>query len=185
MSEPDDIALILERLGRVFQNDAHVAGLKPTQWEALRYLARANKFSRSPKALTAYLGMTKGTVSQTIIALERKKLIRKKTDPKDKRLVQIELTPAGRSLLKKDPISKVRKTAEKLDKPDRIALAGGLKDLLRATLDARHGAAFGVCKTCRHFRRNTDNGAPHRCALLNAPLTDDDSELHCIENEAA
>ena len=185
MSKPDDIALILERFGRVFQNDAHVAGLKPTQWEALRYLARANRFSRNPKALTAYLGMTKGTVSQTIIALERKKLIRKKTGPKDKRSVQLELTSAGRLLLEKDPISAIRNTAIKLKKTDRDALTDGLKQLLRVTLDERNGVPFGVCKTCRYFRAHAEGGDPHRCALLDVSLSDEDSELHCIENEAA
>ena len=37
-------AHLLERLARLVHNDAHVDGLKPTQWESLRYLARANRF---------------------------------------------------------------------------------------------------------------------------------------------
>lgn len=72
MRSVDDILILLERIGRVLQNDGHSEGLKPTQWEALRYFARANRFSRSPSALTAYLGMTKGTVSQTVGALEKR-----------------------------------------------------------------------------------------------------------------
>ncbi|HIP78057.1 MAG TPA: MarR family transcriptional regulator, partial [Kiloniellaceae bacterium] len=65
MDTADDLGLLLERLARVLQNEAHSEGLKPTQWEALRYLSRANRFSRTPSGVTAYLGMTKGTVSQT------------------------------------------------------------------------------------------------------------------------
>ena len=100
----NNIAILLERIGRVLQNDAHTHGLKPTQWEALRYLGRANKFSRSPSAVTAYLGMTKGTVSQTLAALERKGLIEKSSDPADKRNIHINLTSAGDELLEEDPV---------------------------------------------------------------------------------
>ena len=48
MTSSQDMPVLLERLARVLQNEAHTGGLKPTQWEALRYLARANRFSRTP-----------------------------------------------------------------------------------------------------------------------------------------
>ena len=92
VSESDNIVALLERLSRVLQNESHAEGLKPTQWEALRYLERANRFSRTPSGLTSYLGMTKGTVSQTLNALERKGLIRKTADKADRRQVHIDLT---------------------------------------------------------------------------------------------
>ena len=36
----------------------------------LFYLNQANRFSNTPQALTEYLGLTKGTVSQTVLVLE-------------------------------------------------------------------------------------------------------------------
>ena len=84
MSSDDDeggdarmIAWPLERLARVMRAREHEDGLNPAQREALRYLARANRFSNTPGALTRYLGATKGTISQTVMALERKGLIAK------------------------------------------------------------------------------------------------------------
>ena len=65
----------LERLARVMRAREHEDGLNPAQWEALRFLTRANRFSNSPGALTRYLGATKGTISQTVMALERKGFI--------------------------------------------------------------------------------------------------------------
>ena len=65
------IAWPLERLTRLMRAGEHEGGLNPAQWEALRYLARANRFSRTPAALADFLGTTRGTVSQTVIALER------------------------------------------------------------------------------------------------------------------
>ena len=45
--------LTFERLGRLVQSEAHAAGLQPVQWEALRFLERANRFSRTAAAVTS------------------------------------------------------------------------------------------------------------------------------------
>ena len=74
-TENFEIAWPLERLTRLMRAGEHEGGLNPAQWEALRYLSRANRFSNSPIALTRFLGSTKGTISQTIKALERKGFI--------------------------------------------------------------------------------------------------------------
>ena len=177
--------VLLERLARILQNEAHAGGLKPTQWEALRYLARANRFSRTPSALTAYLGMTKGTVSQTLGALERKGLVAKETDAADRRQVRIALTEAGGRLLETDPIDGLSQAASALPEADRAALSDSLQVLLSETLARRGGRPFGVCRNCRFFRPDDPDGAPHRCALLEAPLTAEDSDQICVEQEAA
>ena len=39
-------------------------GLQPVHFQVLNYLMRCNKYSDTPAALTNYLGMTRGTVSQ-------------------------------------------------------------------------------------------------------------------------
>ena len=66
------VANLLERISRLTRTEEQIGDLYPAQWAALRYLTRANRFSRTPMALTRYLGTTRGTMSQTIIALERK-----------------------------------------------------------------------------------------------------------------
>ena len=185
MTEAGSITVLLERLSRVLQNEAHSGGLKPTQWEVLRCLARANRFSRSPSAVTAYLGMTKGTVSQTLNALERKGLVRKQTDPADRRNLRIELTREGRALLGRDPVDALLASAAALSPAGQRQLSAGLQTLLRQALQVRGGRAFGLCKTCRFFRRNAKDGAPHRCGLLDEPLSTEDSEKICVEQEDA
>lgn len=183
MSTGSSALLLLERIGRLLQNDAHSEGLKPTQWEALRYLARANRFSRSPSAVTAYLGMTKGTVSQTLAALERKGLVKKVTVPTDRRNVTIELTRKGMSLLRKDPLGDLSTAIEKLSDRQQAGLGKSLRGLLEQALRQREGRPFGACSTCRHFERDADDGRPHRCGLLHEPLTQPESELICVEQE--
>ncbi|WP_421723222.1 MarR family winged helix-turn-helix transcriptional regulator [Bauldia sp.] len=183
MEPVDDIAVLLERIGRILQNESHAEGLKPTQWEALRFLGRANRFSRTPSGLTAYLGTTKGTVSQTLNALERKGLATKHIDPADRRQVRIDLTRKGRRLLKNDPILALMESSTSLSEHDRGELTGTLQTLLSEALRRRDGRPFGVCRTCRFFRADDPNGAPHRCALLKVPLSADDSGEICVEHE--
>lgn len=182
MVTADNIVFLLERIGRILQNDAHVAGLKPAQWEALRFLGRANRFSRNPSALRTYLGITKGTVSQTLIALERKGFIKKETTPQDRRNILIELTPAGTEILKDDPISSLEKLVGKMTGKDRTVLEENLRSLLKMTLAERGGIMFGPCMSCKHFERNAKDGEPHRCGLLDVTLSESDSKQRCIEN---
>ena len=185
MQESRDLAVLLERLSRVLQNDGHSEGLKPTQWEALRYLGRANRFSRTPSGLTAYLGMTKGTVSQTLNALERKGLLVKKPEPEDRRQLRLELTAKGRRLLAHDPIESLMAAAAGLPAGRRDSLAAGLEALLAATLAERDGRPFGLCRHCRFFRPDDSAGAPHFCGLLEVPLSAEDSGRICVEQEPA
>lgn len=175
------LSVLLERLSRVLQNEAHAGGLKPTQWEVLRYLDRANRFSRTPSGMTAYLGMTKGTVSQTLNALERKGLVRKTADAADKRLVHLDLTRDGARMLASDPLESILKAETSAT----TALERQLEALLGDLLRRRGGRPFGVCNTCRFFSENAPDGSPHRCTLLNAALSDDDSRRICVEQEPA
>ncbi|MEM7172975.1 MAG: MarR family winged helix-turn-helix transcriptional regulator [Pseudomonadota bacterium] len=192
MTSRENVVAHLERLARLIQSDAHDAGLRPTQWEALRYLARANRFSRSPSAVTAYLGMTKGTVSQTLMALERKGLIGKKELAVDRRVVTLQITAKGKRTLEKDPLARVEAAVGKLKASETERLEEGLQAVLTRLLRDRDGRAFGACKTCRHFglapkpaTSGLASNAPFWCGLLEEPLSQDDSEQICVEQEDA
>lgn len=181
MTETPKITTLLERLARIIQNDAYRLELKPTQWEALRFFNKANRFSASPSGLTGYLGITKGTVSQTINALERKGLIKKIPDGKDKRQVTIKTTAKGKKVLAEDPLESIREISNDLD----IRLANnteeGLTQILQALLEKGQGRPFEICNGCRHFQSHVKDGNPHRCGLLAVPLTENDSHAYCIE----
>lgn len=181
----DELAATLERLARVLQNETHTAGLKPVQWEALRYLARANRFSRNPSALTAYLGLTKGTVSQTLMALERKGCIVKTVDPNDRRNVGLDLTKDGVALLTNDPVTDVLTSTSVLKKGEQKLVAHALQTILGQALSRRGRKPFGQCMSCRFFRDKDPSGSPHFCALLEEPLSREDSVQICAEHVEA
>ena len=178
----------LERLARLMRAREHDDGLNPAQWEALRYLDRANRFSNSPGALTQYLGATKGTISQTVISLERKGFIAKSVREGEKRSVVLALTAHGKAVLEKDPWKQIADSAGELGNKTRRRLAKGLKEMLAAELARGQLKSFGLCTTCRFFRekgRSADSAGPHHCMLLNVPLSTADSQRICVEHEAA
>src|SRR5271165_5518540 len=108
------VAELIDRLARLTRELQFVHGLNPAQWEALRFLARANRYSRSPGALAEFLGTTKGTASQTLIALENKGYIARARSDTDRRAMRLELTPEGEALLQQDPILTIEHAASRL-----------------------------------------------------------------------
>ena len=178
----------LERLGRVMRAREHEGGLNPAQWEALRFLARANRFSDSPSALTRYLGATKGTISQTLMALERKGYIAKAARAGGRKSVRLSLTEKGRAALARDPWADIARSIDGLGGKTRRRLHRGLEDILQSELARAGLASFGVCGTCRFFRekgRAAEAAGPHLCMLFEAALAEPDTALICIAHAAA
>ncbi|MCB1434591.1 MAG: MarR family transcriptional regulator [Alphaproteobacteria bacterium] len=192
MSEDDEqvsgehIAWPMERMVRLVRAREHEGNLNPAQWEALRYIRRANRFSNSPGALTLFLGATKGTISQTLMALERKGLISKTPRPEEKRSIALSLTARGEEQLTQDPWRELADAADRLGNKTRRRLAKGLRELLEAELQRGRHKSFGQCSTCRYFReksRDIEAGGPHYCMLFEAALSSDDASRICLEHE--
>ncbi len=174
-------AALLERVGRLLTTEAHAEGLLPVHWEALRYLQHANRFSMTAAALTTYLGLTKGTVSQTLKALETKGLVKKRVNSKDRRSNTLSLTAKGRKLLSRDPLISTVHALERLGSSQHSALADGLEALLSARLAAQDRQAFGQCRDCRYFARQHADGQPHYCQLLKEPIATSEASAICFE----
>ncbi len=179
-------ANLLERIGHLSRTEEKIGDLYPAQWAALRYLSQANRFSRTPMALTRYLSTTRGTTSQTLMALERKGYITRKPSKRDKRAVDIDITRKGRSLLENDPILHLVTTIQTALGKDSARLRVQLSLILESLVRANDGRRFGECHTCRHFRRDGGSAykTPHFCGLLEVGLSDGDSEKICVEQES-
>ncbi len=181
-----EAAQLIDRLDRLVRSGESEHGLNPVQWEALRYIARANRFSRTPAALADYLGSTRGTVSQSLISLEEKGFIARTQSARDKRSVDLELTTHGRSALDVDPLTNLAADFAATRTLNLETVVGLLRDTLTRAIARNGGKQFGVCRTCKHFQK-TPTGATNfaRCTLLDEPLSKDDSAAICVEQEAA
>lgn len=178
-------ANLLERIGHLSRTDEKTGDLYPAQWAALRYLSQANRFSRTPMALATYLGATRGTTSQTLMALERKGYITRKASQRDKRSIDINLSAKGKKALKADPVLQLVTAIDAAIGPQSAQLHTHLTRLLEHMIRQNEGQRFGACHTCRHFRADEggSNARPHFCGLLEEPLSDSDKELICVEQE--
>ena len=172
---------------RVTRSLQFADGLSPAQWGALRYVARANRYSRNPSALADFLSATNGTVSQTVIALEEKGYMRRVRGSSDRRAVCLKLTAAGTSLLARDPLTSIDDAASVLSPAAQAALVEALAHLLRGLQRRRGGSEFGVCERCCLFVADgaaDDPDGPNRCGLTGDPFDDGEKRRICVNFRA-
>jgi len=155
-------------------------GLQPVHLQALDYLSRCNRYSDTPAALTNYLGMTRGTVSQTLLLLEKKAYIQKTTDNADRRIIHLSLLPEGELILNQARQADLFKRAAEIFAENAFIDAENIfMAALTALQKANSSKSFGLCKTCQYFT-NVDNG--FHCGLTKGTLSHSDSEKICQEH---
>lgn len=177
----DRLHRLAERLSTLFRaslrRTASDHGLKLVQLEALIYFSLANRYSDTPAALTDYLGVTKGTVSQTLSALQRHGLITKNADPDDGRITRIALTPEGEAIgAAAYPTPLLRDS----DNASSEAVADALQHTLRALQQGNDFKMFGQCRDCRYFGARARGG---HCGLTGESLTRLETTKICREYE--
>ncbi len=178
-----EAARLIDRLERLARFGEQGDRLNPAQWDALRYLARANRFSRTPAAVADYLASTRGTVSRTLASLESKGYVSRDRSSRDGRSVVFALTREAEKALKRDPLLAMAEDIEQATGGNVADLLDGLRRTLRGAIARNNGRAFGACFSCRHFRARIRPASrtPHHCALLNEPLSEADRHSICVE----
>lgn len=175
------IAELLDRVSRLARELQFVDGLNPAQWEALRFVSRANRYSRSPGAFAEFIGTTKGTASQTLIALEQKGLLERARSAADRRQVELRLTAEGEAMLARDPIANIEQVAELLAPDVGMAMVRGLTRLLH-DLQARHGLkTFGVCGDCNLNCVTAEAVPTKQCGHTGESLDARDMRQICVD----
>lgn len=155
-------------------------GLQPVHLQVLDYVSRCNRYSDTPAALANYLGMTRGTVSQTLLILERNGFVEKLTDTQDKRIIHLKLSPEGEAILAKaSPGSLFDNANEIFGKNDFLSHEDSFMNALLALQKANQSQTFGLCHTCNYF---TKSNAGFICGLTKQPLSESDSEKICQEH---
>ncbi len=171
---------LINRLARLDATSAWKGDLNPAQKAALTYLARANRFSRSPSHLAEYLGSTRGTISQTFKALVQKGYVTERRSQADKRAISFDLTEKGVQAI--DAPNLLGRGISKMDQQIKKDLLTSLEVLSRQLLKENGSRAFGVCNQCRHFSARKNGG---HCMLLSEDLSPAETLKICHEQEAA
>jgi len=182
--EKVDIFNLIERMSALIRSEERKKctelGLQSVHLQVLDYLSRCNRYSDTPAALTNYLGMTRGTVSQTLLLLVKKGFIKKTTDANDRRMVHLSLLAEGEAILKQARTSDLFNQAALLFKEhDFVSNEEMFMKALSALQKANKSQSFGLCKTCQYF---TSTSVGFNCGLTKEQLSESDSEKICQEH---
>ncbi len=157
--------------------------LQPVHLQSLIYLSRANRYSNTPQALADYLGLTKGTVSQTLLLLDRRGLIERFEDDIDRRVVRLRLSPSGERLLYESQPALAWQNATRNISPNRIRNAvSALREALVTLQQDNDGAPFGVCQSCAWCQKLSQR--IYRCGRMGDRLSGPETRRICRIYEA-
>ncbi len=173
---------LVERLGNLMRAELRKAGadesLQPVHLQALVYLGKANRYSNTPQALADYLGLTKGTVSQTLLLLDRRGLIERYQDDVDRRVVRLRLSPAGEQLLYDSQPALPWQNATRNISPNRIRNAvSALREALMTLQEDNDGSTFGVCHNCAWCQKLSQR--IYRCGQMGDRLSGPETRKIC------
>lgn len=185
---PATLLELLQCLSRALRDDvrqrAVERGLLRVHWEVLWFLRAANRYSNTLQVLAAYLGQTKGSISQTVQLLERRGLLRREPDAKDRRVTRLALTEEGQSVLAGIETGNAWADAVQALPGAEVADATAvLTTLLRHWQRETGGATFGVCRSCAGFQ--VEAADRFRCGVTGEPLSASDSGQICREHRLA
>lgn len=157
-----------------------LAGLGYREWMALRFLSRANRFSRTPTALASFLSTTRSAASQITAALQSKGLIVRKPSAEDKRSIVLCLTGEGERFLERDPINDLRDQLVALDLTDRSRLRDTLRQVLEGLDIAKRRHHADVCGQCMFLVESGEGKDCYfKCRLFRKSIAPEDTTLLC------
>ncbi|MEQ1636621.1 MAG: MarR family winged helix-turn-helix transcriptional regulator [Methylococcales bacterium] len=175
---------LLERISALLSSEDRkryaALGIQPVHVQVLEYLSLCNHYSDTPAALTEYLGLTKGTVSQSLQILERKGYISKTQDSYDGRVVHLQILEAGLAVLHQvQPLEIFTVAEEQLLHREFKSLRHALGTTLQVLQKANNTKSFGFCTTCRYFR---ELDGYTLCGLTEEPLNREALQKICREH---
>ena len=177
------IADLVLHLGRMASGDGLAEGLTAAQWAALRYFARANRFSRTPSAFAAFHGTTRGTASQTIKSLETQGYLTRTRSEADGRSARLDLIDKASAILAHDPFEALVRAADALPPGARGHFVSTLQRMLHQVAREIGASTFGTCTSCEHLEGDGcshEGQVHHACRFMSEPLLLKELDELCI-----
>ncbi len=177
------VAELVVQLGCMVRGDGFIADLTLAQWAALRYFARANRFSRTVSAFAEFHGTTRGTASQTIKSLVQNDYLTRKRSKADGRSIDFTLTHKSKKLLSEDPFEALVVAASALSNSASQTVARSLERMLRKTAQQQGKRHFGMCPNCKYFQEAgcyADGKPNYCCTLVDEPLKEAETQQLCV-----
>ena len=180
------VAELIAHLGRIASGDGFVSGLTAAQWTALRYFARANRFSRTVSAFAEFHATTRGTASQTVKGLVSEGYLTRTRSEADGRSIRLDLTDKARAILGDDPFEALVRAAGVLPPGARGQFAANLERMLGHVARERGKRPFGMCPSCAHLECEhgcMQDRPSYECGLMRQPLEPAELGEICVSYE--
>lgn len=165
---------------------ANTEGLSPTQAQILALLLAEG--DQNATELSAAIGVSLPTVSDSVGTLVAKGLVEKRPDPAHHRAARLVLTRAGRASARQAagiPEFLAPALATLADRQQEQLLTLLLL-VIRAMQENGQVPVQRMCLTCTHFRPDAHAGDyPHHCTLVDAPLAAGHLRVVCEEHDLA
>ena len=179
---------LLGQMAWIFLFEGTRHGLSDRDWMALRFLARANRFSRTPSALASYVGATRGTASYIVNELEKKGYLERTPSSQDKRSVTLSVTPRDNKFLERDPTNVLVDALAALDDVKKINFRDALRQMLDRSDTAQQRRHADSCRRCMFLwegRPATEGGpsSEFNCRLFRAAIPESEIDLLCASFE--
>ncbi|GBD36446.1 putative HTH-type transcriptional regulator YusO [bacterium HR36] len=162
-------------------------GLSPTQAQVLVYLLACGQRKVKITELAQRFGLGPPTVSASVTALQKKRLIRRVRDPTDQRIVYVCLTASGRRAARRiahwtDVLQAEIRT---LPQTEQERLLATLLEMIGRLQRAGLISVARMCTTCLYFQRDVhaDPRAPHHCGLMDRPLMLAELRVECPDHQ--
>lgn len=186
------ISFAMERLFTVYRaliwEKVKELNLSPIQILFILYFRKYPEKMRNVSAISSEFGLTKATVSDAISALERKKIVYKEKNRKDKRFSTINLTEKGMKLAESlelwdTPIKEILKNFSETEKEQIFSFFTKLINSLR-----NKGLINPVrmCLTCSHFKKISisDTETSYFCELTGKSFSGKELKIDCITHSS-
>lgn len=183
------IVAALERISQAFRvllwSEGKDLSLSPIQIQILIFLLFHKESKRKVSYLAGEFNMTKATISDSIKALEQKKLIRKEYEPDDTRSYVIHLTAKGMATAKQTSsfTDRLLEPLTKISGDDKANLLMTLLGIIQHLNQTGVITLQRMCLTCAHFSPARGKKPPF-CQLLNQTLDPGNLRVDCPEHLA-
>jgi len=169
------VADLVLQLGRATYADCAASGLTQAQWMALRFFARANRFSRNISGFADFHATTRGTASQTVKSLVEQGYLERTRSDKDGRSTRFDLTPRAEKKLTEDPMDDLVCAVETLGAGQKEETTKSLQQIMISLARERGGSMLGACTLCGHLQ----TGDTFHCRLMQESLEASELEQLC------
>lgn len=178
------IVVALERIAEVFRfllwEKAKTLSLSPIQIQILIFLRHHSEEKSKVSYLSKEFNLTKPTISDSILALEKKKLIYREPDKSDSRSFTFKLTPQGKETvsLTEDFANPLKKIVSEISDNEKALI---WKILSESIFKLNRTGVISVQRMCFNCKFYQENQGQSHCLLLNQTLETKDLRIDCPE----